>query len=401
LLGVAIRIAQRMGIHSESSLATCTILEAEMRRRLWWSLVLFDSRVSELADHTTTTLAPIWDCSVPLNVNDSDLRQEMKQPPTVHAKCSESLFVVVRDEVGDFIRHTKVHLDFNCPALKDIVTDVKPADNAEGSELDPLETKIEDKYFQFCDPDNSLHFMAIWMTRAQLAKYRLVEHYSKFFNPSMHQTDAQRDTAASYALRILECDTKLVSSPLTKGFLWLVNHYFPFTAYIHLVQDLRRRPVGDLAGKAWEAMSENCHARFGSITKVDGPFFRLFTKIINQAWEARKVAFGDLQKPLEQPRIVSYINQQEAQMSQNTQDSIMEPNNLWGMGLGDFPISMPVQFNNHNLLYGLGGQNSYTGTASGLYSNAPGQPLMGTDVDQLDWTPMNWDLVNRPTHDGF
>jgi hypothetical protein len=51
MLGVAIRIAQRMGIHSESALAKCTVFEAELRRRLWWSLVLFDTRISEMADH--------------------------------------------------------------------------------------------------------------------------------------------------------------------------------------------------------------------------------------------------------------------------------------------------------------------------------------------------------------
>lgn len=51
MLGVAIRIAQRMGIHSESALSKCTVFEAELSRRLWWSLMLFDSRISEMADH--------------------------------------------------------------------------------------------------------------------------------------------------------------------------------------------------------------------------------------------------------------------------------------------------------------------------------------------------------------
>jgi hypothetical protein len=71
MLGVAMRIAQRMGKHSESACAKCAPLEAEMRRRLWWSLVLFDSRISEMANDRTTTLIPTWDCRIPLNVNDS------------------------------------------------------------------------------------------------------------------------------------------------------------------------------------------------------------------------------------------------------------------------------------------------------------------------------------------
>ncbi|KAH8688779.1 hypothetical protein BGW36DRAFT_392158 [Talaromyces proteolyticus] len=83
MLGIAIRIAQRMTIHSESALAKCTVFEAELGRRLWWALVL-------------------WDCRVPLSLNDSDLRPEMKEPPNVQRTPTDALFIVVRSELGDF-----------------------------------------------------------------------------------------------------------------------------------------------------------------------------------------------------------------------------------------------------------------------------------------------------------
>ncbi len=38
MLAVAIRIAKRMDIHDESSYTKYDALEAEMCRRLWWSL---------------------------------------------------------------------------------------------------------------------------------------------------------------------------------------------------------------------------------------------------------------------------------------------------------------------------------------------------------------------------
>ncbi|KAJ5509759.1 hypothetical protein N7527_011902 [Penicillium freii] len=37
-------------------------LEAEMRRRLWWSLIIFDNRIGEMSDYQTSSLAPTWDC---------------------------------------------------------------------------------------------------------------------------------------------------------------------------------------------------------------------------------------------------------------------------------------------------------------------------------------------------
>lgn len=78
MLGVAIRIAQRMGIHNEASNATCAALEAEMRRRLWWSLVIFDNRICEMFDYRKATLAPTWDCHVPLNLSDFEVSEIQK-----------------------------------------------------------------------------------------------------------------------------------------------------------------------------------------------------------------------------------------------------------------------------------------------------------------------------------
>ena len=145
MLGVAIRIARRMGIHSESALARCTAVEAEMRRRLWWSLILFDTRIGEVASSKTTTLDPTWDCKIPLNVNDSDLRPEMKDPPANQANPTEALFAVVRSELGEFIRHSVFHLDFSSPALKPIAKNLQNGPAPAADEVIKLEEVIENQ----------------------------------------------------------------------------------------------------------------------------------------------------------------------------------------------------------------------------------------------------------------
>lgn len=66
LLGVALRIAQRIGLHSEAANTKHSILEAELRRRLWWSLVHFDARVSEMTEIKLSMLVPTWDCRIPV-----------------------------------------------------------------------------------------------------------------------------------------------------------------------------------------------------------------------------------------------------------------------------------------------------------------------------------------------
>ena len=384
MLGVAIRIAQRMGIHSESALATRTAVEAELSRRLWWSLVLFDSRISEIANSKTTTLDPTWDCKIPLNVNDSDLRPEMRAPPAIQGKSTEALFAVVRSELGEFIRHTVFHLDFISPALKPIAKHLPSGAAPEGGELAKLEEMIEDQYLKSCDQENPIHFMTIWTTRAYLAKCRLLEHHSRYSSSSVCRTEAQRDAATSHALRMLECDTKIMTSPLTKGFLWLNQFHFPFPAYIQIVQDLRRRPFSEQARQAWEVMSDNYEAWFDSQYRDDSPFLQIFAKIVLQAWEAASKQLGEIVTP---PRIVSSVRHTLAQTARHARDTDTEqPNITMNMGIDEFP--MAIDFASQGLPYSMGMQDAYAVMRPEIYPDIPGQAPLDAHIDQLNWTAL-------------
>ncbi|CAM1509628.1 Fc.00g033670.m01.CDS01 [Cosmosporella sp. VM-42] len=387
LLGVAIRIAQRMGIHNESTIAKCTVLEAEMRRRLWWSLVLFDARIGEMAEYKSTLLAPTWDCRIPLNVNDSDLRAEMKEPPVVQGKTAEALFAVVRSELGEFVRHSPFYLDFTNPALKPLVKDMP-----KGGDLGALEKRIEDECLTFCDPENPLQFMTIWTARSYLSKCRLIAHYSKYMNSSMQQTEMQRDAALFHAFRMLECDTKIMASPLIKGYIWHLHFQFPFPAYLHIVQILKRRPVTKHAGQAWEYMSDNYEARFGSIEFLDNPVFRIFAEVVLQAWEDFESTFKQSGEMLTPPRIVSGLRRKVAGMTQNSAfASTDRPHGVSTTGVNDFLLPFPMGFN-INPLYGVNGLEGYGGLDPREYPNMPGQAPLALDISQVNWGSMVWSL---------
>lgn len=381
------RFAQRMGLHSEATYDKCSILEAEMRRRLWWSLVLFDTRICELAVYRSMLLIPTWDCRTPLNVNDFDLQPEMKNPPEIREQSTEALFIVVRSEMGDFVRHSTFHLDFINPALKAIAKDVHPGPLPEGGELVTLENMIEEKHLKFCNPENPLHYMTMWMARGHLAKYRLLEAFSKH-TPSLSasQTDAQRDTVLSHALTTLICDTNLLTSPLTKGYLWLTQLYFPLPAYLHIVQELRRRPACKLAEKTWEVLSDHFDARDMPQSPKDGPLFKMLAKILLQAWEGREALFTESQQSLQPPRIVGNIQRKLAAMTPDVQSvDIGLASNTMAMNLDDFSMSLPMHFGGQAALYGAGGEGG-----EGLGLSHGQQPASDVDVNQLEWNAMDW-----------
>ena len=83
LSGQILRQALIMGLDSDPSqgTATYTVLEAELRRRLWTTICEEDMMISILCD--MPCLIPDFDCQTPLNVNDVELEQDT--PPVARS----------------------------------------------------------------------------------------------------------------------------------------------------------------------------------------------------------------------------------------------------------------------------------------------------------------------------
>ena len=160
MLGVVIRVAQIIGLYSETENTAAGPLDGEIRRRLWWALVAFDARISEMSNHKEgISLAPTWDCSIPTNVNEVELRPEMKIPPAAHTAPTDAIFSVVRGEIGRYVRRTNFHLDFTNPLLKKLNPIDKLAQRLQStslsdeSEVDAIEQLVETKYLCLCDEE--------------------------------------------------------------------------------------------------------------------------------------------------------------------------------------------------------------------------------------------------------
>ncbi|KAL7620523.1 hypothetical protein AAE478_009518 [Parahypoxylon ruwenzoriense] len=72
LLSLPVRLAQALRLHREASNAHLRPYEAELRRRLWWQLIVLDIRASEDRGTTTVVARNSYDTRLPLNVNDAD-----------------------------------------------------------------------------------------------------------------------------------------------------------------------------------------------------------------------------------------------------------------------------------------------------------------------------------------
>ncbi|KZM19100.1 DNA binding [Ascochyta rabiei] len=380
MFAIAFRIAYRMNIANESANAKHGVFEAEMRRRLWWALILYDSRISEMSDYKTTQLIPTWDCKIPANVNDFDVRPEISTRPLDQEASTEALFAVVRGAIGDFIRHNALHLDFINPMLKHVAKATQHLFDPYDDNLHGLESIIESRHLKHCTFENPLHYITIWWARYYLAKYRFLLHCSQHSRSPADQTLEQRDAILSHALRMLECDTALMSSPLTKGYRWLIQFHFPFPAYVRIVQDLRLRPVGAHADKAWESMNANYAVRFIDMEPSANLLFKMFASTVLQAWTARHAAMfgeglgegpermiGDIKKKLGQPSPLV-----------PTADDAVIPIQGHMVMLPPSDIHIPA----------------VTGLDSGNYFQDPSLAELNTELFDMDWSNIDWTMMS-------
>ena len=131
-------------------------------------------------------------------------------------------------------------------------------------------------------------------------------------------------------MAMLEADSRLMTSVLTAGYRWFTRFHFPMSAYIRIARELQRRPDAESTRRCWMRMNENYQARFQSEDQQgdDGPLFRLFSKFVLAAWEAREAWLERRGVPGgEEPWMVVDIRLRLAQAAQDAHDA--------GGGAGD------------------------------------------------------------------
>lgn len=186
--------------------------------------------------------------------------------------------------------------------------------------------------------------------------------------------------------------------------------YFPFPAYFQIVQNLKRRPLGRNAEMAWTVMTDNFEARFGGTgmgmntrevsDDVPGPFFRIFARIILQAWEVRDRAMKQMGEVVKEPGIVGGVRRKVGDLS-GEEGVTVGGGDGNGNGNGNgVSVAHPVGD------IGMGGFG-YTGSGMGVggsddFNDVWGLGLVDVNADadadvNLDWGAMGWNPIHLQT----
>ncbi|OJJ48190.1 hypothetical protein ASPZODRAFT_130139 [Penicilliopsis zonata CBS 506.65] len=293
LVGIALRIATRLGLHRDCARFGVSPFETELRRRLWWQIVIFDARLAEMTGSPITALTTLpTDCCLPLNVNDPDLHPSAKEAPAPAGGASEMLFSLSRVELT--VGPTATARARSGTSVEHEGEREGGGEKEKGTGLDGYATYIDLAYLQHCDPTIPIQQFTLLMARGTLCKRRIFRFMCRGV-PSSTLSLPDRDALLLAAIQMVEYDTAVYTTSTLRGFRWYADLHVPMLGSIFIASELRLRPRGELCERAWKALSENQQQRGGGSRepqnkKRTSPMHAAFEHALLRAWEAYEQA---------------------------------------------------------------------------------------------------------------
>ncbi|KAF5003640.1 hypothetical protein FDECE_9811 [Fusarium decemcellulare] len=257
LTGLVVHLAQGMGLHRDGSHFGLSPFETEMRRRLWWALLVLDLRS---ADELGTDLIIgdlFYDTQMPSNINDADITPETVEFPEPREGRSDSAVALVRYEICNLsrrlVRASSASASF-CP--RGMTLSITSLADRERMLIDVYQ-RVEHKFLKHVlDETDPLYWMAAMIARIIMAKMCLVIYQPMLFPGSDGElSEDARQRVYVAAIEIIEYNHILNTDPRCKQYRWLFQTYTNWHAMAYFLIESCRRPWTPLVERGWQALN--------------------------------------------------------------------------------------------------------------------------------------------------
>ena len=255
MTGLAIRCGERIGLHRESVNDTLSPFEGEFRRRLWRQIIILDGRASQLVGIASSAIFYYaGELKRPLNVNDSDLNPSMKELPPEHVGATEMMFYSLRCEMGEFMYKNGAFIT-DGPLRKD--TKLPKTLAEKDASIDAFGSLLQEKFVNYCDTSIPLHLLVATTATLVVDHARLNAHHPRQYpDGGASLPQEEKDMLLGLAMSVVQSHNLCNVTKSLRGFLWHINVFFPFEAFILLLSELCQRTHGQLALDAWRVVNE-------------------------------------------------------------------------------------------------------------------------------------------------
>lgn len=312
LTGVAVRIAQGIGLERDGEHLGLPPFETEIRRRVWWALKSHDFRTGELCgiakfhDLQNVAESTKW----PTSINDDQLYLGMPSISTISTGLTDISAVALKCELLNIAatRKAAFQQQGKDPGEWELHTKASDADGL--IELyKSIEELLETKYLRYCDPSQPLHLMVMLLGRCSLNTIRFLSHHPRRW-PSAEQTShSERELVWRICINLLEQHDMLQSNPLLKRFAWHGPYIRQWHAIIHILDTLQANPLRAEADKAWQLVGRTYENTPEMTFDMRKPINVAVGNLCLKAYSAREVTSGNVGKYVSAPHFIVQLRQ--------------------------------------------------------------------------------------------
>ncbi|KAI1413146.1 fungal-specific transcription factor domain-containing protein [Hypoxylon sp. FL1857] len=316
LLSLPIRLAQALNLHRECSNTHLSPFEAELRRRLWWQLIVLDIRASE--DRGTKSVVGLngWDTRLPLNINDADFGPDSPGPFVEREGPTDMTFYLCTTHCSNLFLHIEhaqgaqgllgVNL-FTTGEGGERSTDAPSvAPNQTVEETVRHAQALESRFVVGADPNHPPSYLASVMVRLVILKLWLGMQYPVHPRRRPQVPPARQgmgtgcgqeagifphEATLRTALSIMELNEYLGKGPYGDRFSWWSDTYVQWHPLAVVLAELCTQTKGELVDRAWRTV-EDVFPRWSEVVAdtKSGALWRPIRKLYKKAKEARAAA---------------------------------------------------------------------------------------------------------------
>ncbi|KAF3390311.1 Bikaverin cluster transcription factor bik5 [Penicillium rolfsii] len=244
MVGIAIRMAISLGLHRDgTNFQTLSPFEIEMRRRIWWSLCLFDVRASEDQGTEFTIAVDSFDTKIPLNINNSDIQPDSKQMPPEREGLTDMSISRVSIKTCEISKRMMIHGP-KAPSLEE-----------QEHMIQQIYQELDEGFLRYSTESNIAYWVIVIVARLMVAKMTLFIYLPVLFSsPSEQLTEQLRTKLLLAAIEVAEYNHALNAEQACRQWRWIFQTYTHWHAIIYILIEICRRPWSPLVERAWTAL---------------------------------------------------------------------------------------------------------------------------------------------------
>ncbi|KAL1392547.1 fungal-specific transcription factor domain-containing protein, partial [Phyllosticta capitalensis] len=284
LVALAVRVAQDLNLHRDGALTGFSPYDTEVRRRLWWQIVVLDIRACE--DRGSFPLIALEQCStkVPLNINDEDIEPNTRFPPQEREGYTEMTFSKLCQEAS------AVAPKFFSPIPANIDDEHKREhwQHQIQEEVERFKERMQKMFLAHCKPEVPIQYVVIKVVQIILTEFWLLVHYPIQTRRFAFKSKATKLEILEAAVTHLEIDYEVVMHPLSIKFSWYFDTYVEWHPIAVALAELCVQTRGPHVERAWKVV-DTVYERARSLV-TDVSLWRPVKKLYQKARLAREQA---------------------------------------------------------------------------------------------------------------